>query len=109
MRCSLVNEYPPPTFGPIACVGSKFTRKSTHPRTSFVWLMEPLVEFEDYCKKLGTFKRHHSVDVHSKCDTHCEHYHVHGDNAFQSVMYHQGLTSKPMVIPLYDIFIQLSY
>lgn len=79
MRCSLVNEYPPPTFGPIACVGSKFTQKSTHPRTSFAWLMEPLVEFEDYCKKLGTFKRHHSVGEHSECDTHCELHHVHGE------------------------------
>ena len=31
---------PPPTFGPISCIGSKFTQMSTHPRASFACLMK---------------------------------------------------------------------
>ena len=32
-------ECPPPNFGPIFCIGSKFTQMSTHPGVTFVWLM----------------------------------------------------------------------
>ena len=34
---SLVKERPPPTFGPISCIGSKFTQMSAHPGVSFAW------------------------------------------------------------------------
>ena len=30
----LTKECPPPTFGPISCIGSKFTRMSAHPGVS---------------------------------------------------------------------------
>ena len=33
-------ERPPPTFGPISCIGSKFTQMSSHPGASFMWLIE---------------------------------------------------------------------
>ena len=36
--CSLAKECPPPTFGPISSIGSKFTRRAPmHPRESFAW------------------------------------------------------------------------
>ena len=44
--CSLAKERPPskerppPTFGPISCIGSKFAQISAHPGVSFAWLME---------------------------------------------------------------------
>ena len=34
VRCSTMY------FGPISCIGSKFTRMSAHPGASFAWLME---------------------------------------------------------------------
>ena len=40
---SLVKEHPPSTFGPISCVGSKFTLMNAYVRAcgeSFAWLME---------------------------------------------------------------------
>ena len=46
MYCSLMKECPPskkrphPTFGPISCIGSKFTQMSAYPWASFAWLME---------------------------------------------------------------------
>ena len=33
----LTKERPPPTFGPISCIGSKFTWMSAHPGASFAW------------------------------------------------------------------------
>jgi len=36
----LMNECPSPTFGPISCMGSKFTQMSTHLEASFVWSLK---------------------------------------------------------------------
>ena len=35
----LTKEHPPPTFGPISCIGSKFTWMSAHPGASFAWCL----------------------------------------------------------------------
>ena len=39
MGASMNKEWPPPTFGPISCIGSKFTRMSAHLGVSFAWLI----------------------------------------------------------------------
>ena len=36
----LLKEHPPPSFGSISCIGSKFARMSTHPGASYVWPVE---------------------------------------------------------------------
>ena len=41
-------QHPPPNFGPISCIGSKFTRMSAHPGASFV---SAFVEFEKHSLK----------------------------------------------------------
>ena len=46
--CSFVKEHPPPIFGPIFCIGSKFVWMSAHPGASIAWLMSAHMEFEKH-------------------------------------------------------------
>ena len=61
--CSLTKERPPPTFGPISCIGPEITRMSTYPGESFAWRelrvakRSALVEFEKHNLKCYAYLR----------------------------------------------------
>ena len=39
---SLMKEHPPPTFGPVSCIGSKFSQMSAHPGATFKWSLRSM-------------------------------------------------------------------
>ena len=42
----LTKRAPPPTFGTISCIGSKFTRMSAHPGANFAWSLRSMTYVE---------------------------------------------------------------
>ena len=53
-ECPLTKERPIPTFGPISCIGSKFTRMSTYPGVSFPWIIQGIFAYTDVANVVST-------------------------------------------------------
>ena len=102
----LVKERPPPTFGPISCTGSMFTQMSTHPGASFAWSLRSTASSAICISEVRNFtKSYYKASLHRQTQlmqcalqaTQCSQ----GHGAIPSVVCHQDLTSKLLVILLY--------